>query len=222
MAMPRTGAGRAGVGNRAVPFRPLPPLERQSVEPSTASGAVTTEPPPLEFVATATVGTALPTSARRVAACHAGVAARRRSESVRARRGPDPPHVAGGACARRSSPEPWTRLARRNRPRAVARAARAAAAERSSVAARDLGPPAAEGHPPARARSPGPRTASPSSCATSSRTSAAAIGSCRSPASSCAPLYWFNPLVWIACTRLRQESEQACDDEVLSSGVDGA
>ena len=33
--------------------------------------------------------------------------------------------------------------------------------------------------------------------------------------------YWFNPLLWIACTRLRQESEQACDDEVLSSGVDG-
>ena len=33
--------------------------------------------------------------------------------------------------------------------------------------------------------------------------------------------YWFNPLVWIACARLRQESEQACDDEVLSSGVDG-
>ena len=32
--------------------------------------------------------------------------------------------------------------------------------------------------------------------------------------------YWFNPLVWIACTRLRQESEQACDDEVLTSGID--
>ena len=34
-------------------------------------------------------------------------------------------------------------------------------------------------------------------------------------------VYWFNPLVWIACTRLRQESEHACDDEVLSSGVEG-
>jgi TonB family protein len=34
-------------------------------------------------------------------------------------------------------------------------------------------------------------------------------------------VYWFNPLVWIACARLRQESEQACDDEVLTSGVDG-
>lgn len=33
--------------------------------------------------------------------------------------------------------------------------------------------------------------------------------------------YWFNPLVWIACGRLRQESEQACDDEVLNLGVDG-
>lgn len=33
-------------------------------------------------------------------------------------------------------------------------------------------------------------------------------------------VYWFNPLVWIACTRLRQESEHACDDAVLASGVD--
>jgi TonB family protein len=32
--------------------------------------------------------------------------------------------------------------------------------------------------------------------------------------------YWFNPLVWLACTRLRDESEHACDDEVLSGGVD--
>jgi beta-lactamase regulating signal transducer with metallopeptidase domain len=35
-------------------------------------------------------------------------------------------------------------------------------------------------------------------------------------------LYWFNPLVWIACRRLRQESEHACDDAVLRGGVDGA
>jgi TonB family protein len=35
-------------------------------------------------------------------------------------------------------------------------------------------------------------------------------------------LYWFNPLFWIACRRLRQESEQACDDAVLSNGVEGA
>jgi len=33
--------------------------------------------------------------------------------------------------------------------------------------------------------------------------------------------YWFNPLLWIACSRLRQESEQACDDEVLVRGVEG-
>jgi TonB family protein len=33
--------------------------------------------------------------------------------------------------------------------------------------------------------------------------------------------YWFNPLMWAACMRLRQESEQACDDEVLTRGVDG-
>ena len=37
-----------------------------------------------------------------------------------------------------------------------------------------------------------------------------------------AVVYWFNPIVWIACRRLRQESEQACDDIVLNRGVDGA
>ncbi len=30
----------------------------------------------------------------------------------------------------------------------------------------------------------------------------------------------FNPLVWIACRRLRQESEYACDDAVLRAGVE--
>jgi TonB family protein len=35
-------------------------------------------------------------------------------------------------------------------------------------------------------------------------------------------LHWFNPLVWVACTRLRQESDRACDDLVLASGVDGS
>jgi beta-lactamase regulating signal transducer with metallopeptidase domain len=33
-------------------------------------------------------------------------------------------------------------------------------------------------------------------------------------------LYWFNPLVWIACARLRRESEYACDDAVLNLGVE--
>jgi TonB family protein len=30
---------------------------------------------------------------------------------------------------------------------------------------------------------------------------------------------WFNPLMWMTCTRLRRESEQACDDSVLEKGV---
>src|SRR5207248_4959224 len=30
---------------------------------------------------------------------------------------------------------------------------------------------------------------------------------------------WFNPLVWVVCTRLRRESEQACDDAVLREGI---
>jgi beta-lactamase regulating signal transducer with metallopeptidase domain len=34
-------------------------------------------------------------------------------------------------------------------------------------------------------------------------------------------LYWFNPLFWFACGRLRRESEHACDDMVLGLGVDG-
>jgi beta-lactamase regulating signal transducer with metallopeptidase domain len=34
-------------------------------------------------------------------------------------------------------------------------------------------------------------------------------------------VYWFNPLLWIACNRLRQEGEHASDDEVLLRGVDG-
>jgi hypothetical protein len=32
-------------------------------------------------------------------------------------------------------------------------------------------------------------------------------------------LHWINPLVWMACRRLRQESEFACDDEVLRRGI---
>jgi beta-lactamase regulating signal transducer with metallopeptidase domain len=32
-------------------------------------------------------------------------------------------------------------------------------------------------------------------------------------------VYWFNPLVWMACNRVRQDSEHACDDVVLNAGV---
>jgi TonB family protein len=35
-------------------------------------------------------------------------------------------------------------------------------------------------------------------------------------------VYWFNPLVWIACRRVRQESEHACDDVVLNAGIEGS
>jgi len=33
-------------------------------------------------------------------------------------------------------------------------------------------------------------------------------------------VYWFNPLTWLACRRLRAESEQACDDDVLRAGTE--
>jgi beta-lactamase regulating signal transducer with metallopeptidase domain len=33
--------------------------------------------------------------------------------------------------------------------------------------------------------------------------------------------YWFNPLFWLACARLRRESEFACDDAALRLGIDG-
>jgi beta-lactamase regulating signal transducer with metallopeptidase domain len=33
-------------------------------------------------------------------------------------------------------------------------------------------------------------------------------------------VYWFNPIAWLACRRLRAESEQACDDEVLRTGTE--
>ena len=34
-------------------------------------------------------------------------------------------------------------------------------------------------------------------------------------------VFWFNPLAWIVCARLRQESELACDDVVLSNAAVG-
>ena len=35
-------------------------------------------------------------------------------------------------------------------------------------------------------------------------------------------MYWFNPLVWIACARLRAECEIACDDAVILDGASGS
>lgn len=35
-------------------------------------------------------------------------------------------------------------------------------------------------------------------------------------------IYWFNPLVWIVCARLRTEAEIACDDAVIADGAQGA
>ena len=32
-------------------------------------------------------------------------------------------------------------------------------------------------------------------------------------------VFWFNPIVWMTCARLRRDSEQACDDAVLEAGV---
>ena len=34
-------------------------------------------------------------------------------------------------------------------------------------------------------------------------------------------IYWFNPMFWLVCSRLRRESEHACDDAVIRMGTAG-
>jgi hypothetical protein len=34
-------------------------------------------------------------------------------------------------------------------------------------------------------------------------------------------IYWFNPMFWLVCSRLRRESEHACDDAVVRMGAAG-
>ncbi len=40
-------------------------------------------------------------------------------------------------------------------------------------------------------------------------------------AESLRSVFWFNPLLWDVCRRLRQESEYACDDAVIAAGIAG-
>lgn len=42
------------------------------------------------------------------------------------------------------------------------------------------------------------------------------------PAHLLRAVYWFNPLVWLACGRLQQEAERACDEMAVAQGVDPA
>ena len=148
-----------------------------------------------------------------------GVAAGRRPRSLRAHRRLDAPHLARRACAS-GRDRTLDAAGRRDRPRAVARPSGAAARERSSVAPRDLGLFDAEGDPAAR-RAIVDRRA----LRIVLRHELAHIRRgdwvVQIAGEILRTAYWFNPLVWIACARLRQESEQACDDEVLTSDVDG-
>ena len=102
-----------------------------------------------------------------------------------------------------------------------AAASRAAAAERSSDAAGHVGTAPAEGDSAATRRATGPRTA----CGSSSAHELAHIRRgdwiVQIAAELLRAVYWFNPLIWIACRRLRRESEHACDDAVLGLGVEG-
>ena len=127
--------------------------------------------------------------------------------------------------ASRAAPDHLRRLAGHRRPHlagAPAAAPGRAAAERAPEPARHLGNPAAEDHPSRRGASPGRSSGSASCSATSSPTSNGGDWAVQVAAELLKSIYWFNPVFWIVGRRLRLESEHACDDAVVNSGIDGS
>ena len=128
------------------------------------------------------------------------------------------PSCASAAWSRRQR---WWRMragAGRSMPSAATRrsAGPCACSSRRTPAARDVGlAAAARGDP--RVRAGLERRARADACSrTRSRTSRATTGSLQSVAETLRALLWWNPLAWLACRALRDDSELACDDAVLA------